>query len=40
MTLQDLDARVMRMFDRADTNNDGVLTPNEANVMRDHGQRH
>jgi len=39
MTIQDLDARVMRMFDRADENRDGVITSEEANLMRDHGQR-
>jgi Ca2+-binding EF-hand superfamily protein len=36
MTLQDLDARVMRMFDRADQNRDGVITSNEASLMRRH----
>lgn len=39
MTMQDLDARVMRMFDRADQNKDGVITLDEAKLMRGHGRR-
>jgi len=34
MSLQDLDARVMRMFDRTDRNRDGVISPDEARSLR------
>lgn len=39
MTLQDLDDRMMRMFERADANKDGVITLDEAEGMRRHGRR-
>lgn len=39
MTLQDLDARVMRMFDRADRNRDGVIGPDEASAQASHDRR-
>jgi len=38
MTLQDLDASTMRVFDRADRNKDGMISPDEASSMR-RGQR-
>jgi len=39
MTLQDLGERAMRVFDRADKNADGVLSPDEAKAMRHRGHR-
>lgn len=39
MTQQDLDARVMRMFDQADVNGDGVVTLDEAKGLSRHGRR-
>ena len=39
LTLQDLDARMMRMFDRADANKDGVVTMDEAGKLGRHGRR-
>lgn len=38
ITLQDLDARMMRMFDRADANADGVVTPDEAGKLGRRGR--
>ncbi len=39
MTLQDLDARVMRMFDRADRDRNGVISPDEAAGLASHDRR-
>jgi len=38
-TLQDLDARAMRMFDRIDQNGDGTISPDEAKAIRHNGRR-